>query len=90
MRRVMFISLLVGAALAATPVLAEMAAPPPAPAGPPAYGEQINIEQAKKAAAAAIEEAKKINTFMAVAVVSPSGSTCRRFSSPSKSLARGR
>ena len=69
MDRVMFASLLLGAALAATPVLAEMAAPPP----PPAYGEQINIEQAKLAAAKAAEEAKKINTFMAIAVVSPSG-----------------
>src|SRR5207245_9471888 len=39
----------------------------------PAYGEQINIEQAKKAAAAAVVEAEKINTFMAIAVVSPSG-----------------
>ena len=73
MRRVMFMSLLFGAALAATPVRAEMAAPQPAPAGPPAYGEQINLEQARKAAAAAAEEAKKINTFMAIAVVSPSG-----------------
>jgi len=72
MRRVMFASLLVGAALAATPAFAEMAATPP-PSAPPAYGEQINLEQAKKAVAAAVEEAKKINTFMAVAVVSPSG-----------------
>ena len=58
MRRVMFMSLLFGAALAATPVLAEMVAPQPAPSGPPAYGEQINLEQAKKAAAAAAEEAR--------------------------------
>jgi glc operon protein GlcG len=69
MRSVVFMSLLLGAALAAAPVLAQTAAPPP----PPAYGEPINIEQAKKAAAAAAEEAKKINTFMAIAVVSPSG-----------------
>src|SRR5436190_479019 len=68
MRRIVFASLLLGAALAAAPALAQTAAPPP----PPAYGEQINIEQAKKAAAAAAEEAKKINTFMAIAVVSPS------------------
>ena len=73
MRRVMFMSLLFGAALAVTPLRAETAAPQPAPAGPPAYGEQINLEQARKAAAAAAEEAKKINTFMAIAVVSPSG-----------------
>ncbi len=70
MRRVMLMSLITVAAFAAAPALAETAAPPPAP---PAYGEQINLEQAKKAAAAAVEEEKKINTFMAVAVVSPSG-----------------
>ena len=35
-------------------------------APPPAYGEQISIE-------AAVVEAKKINTFMAISVVSPSG-----------------
>ena len=72
MRRVMFTSLLFGAALAATPVLAEMAATQPPPP-PPAYGETINMEQAKKAADAAAAEAKKINTFMAIAVVGPSG-----------------
>jgi glc operon protein GlcG len=70
MRRTIFASLLLGASMIAGPVLAEMAAPPPAP---PAYGETINLEQAKKAVAAAVEEAKKINTFMAVAVVGPSG-----------------
>ena len=41
--------------------------------GPPAYGDQINGEQAKVAAAAAIAEAKKNNWFMAISVVSPSG-----------------
>jgi len=70
MRRITFMSLLLGASLAASAALAQTAAPPPAP---PAYGEPITLEQAKKAAAAAVEEAKKINTFMAVAVVSPSG-----------------
>jgi glc operon protein GlcG len=73
MRRVIFMSLLFGAALAVTPLRAEMAATQPPPAGPPAYGETITMEQAKKAAAAAADEAKKINTFMAIAVVSPSG-----------------
>jgi uncharacterized protein GlcG (DUF336 family) len=73
MRRTIFASLLLGASLIAGPVLAEMAAAPPPPPAPPAYGETINLEQAKKAVAAAVEEAKKINTFMAVAVVGPSG-----------------
>jgi len=68
MRHVTLMSLLLGAALAAGPALAQ-----PAPPAPPAYGEPINLEQAKKAVAAATEEAKKINTFMAIAVVSPSG-----------------
>lgn len=72
MRRLMLMTLLTGAVLAATPVLAEMATAP-APAPPPAYGETINMEQAKKAADAAAAEAKKINTFMAIAVVGPSG-----------------
>lgn len=49
------------------------AAPAFAQAPPPPYGEQIGIEMAKKAAAAAAVEAKKINTFMAISVVSPSG-----------------
>lgn len=70
MRGIFFTSLLLGASIVAGPALAEMAAAPPPP---PPYGEQINIEQAKLAAAKAIEEAKKINTFMAIAVVSPSG-----------------
>ena len=72
MRRVSLI-LVFGASLIAGPVSAQTTSPSPAPAAPPAYGEQITIEQAKKAAAAAAEEAKKINTFMAIAVVSPSG-----------------
>jgi glc operon protein GlcG len=41
---------------------------------PPPYGDTINIETAKKAAAAAIAEAKKRNwNGLCVAVVSPSG-----------------
>lgn len=67
MRNLTLISLLLGAALAAGPTLAQQ------PATPPTYGEQINIEQAKTAAAAAVAEARKINTFMAIAVVGPSG-----------------
>ena len=68
MRNAMLISLLLAASLIAGPALGQQAAAPP-----PSYGEQIDIEQAKKAAAAAVVEAKKINTFMAIAVVSPSG-----------------
>jgi glc operon protein GlcG len=41
--------------------------------GPPPYGETLNIETAKKAAAAAVEESKKNNWAMCVAVVAPSG-----------------
>jgi uncharacterized protein GlcG (DUF336 family) len=67
MRNVMIISLLLGS-LVAGPALAQQPAAPP-----PAYGEQIDLEQARKAAAAAVAEAKNINTFMAITVVSPSG-----------------
>lgn len=43
------------------------------PAAPPPYGETISIEMAKKAAAGAVEEAKKNNWGMCVTVVAPSG-----------------
>jgi glc operon protein GlcG len=46
------------------------AAPPPAP---PQYGEPITLEQAKKVAAAAEAEAKKINVNDAIAIVEPNG-----------------
>src|SRR5262249_18000824 len=68
MRNVLFISLLLGSSPVVGPAFAQQPAAPP-----PAYGEQIDIQNAKKAAAAAVAEAKKINTFMAIAVVSPSG-----------------
>jgi len=67
MRNPILLSLIIGTAMLAG---TELRAQAPAP---PAYGEQIDIEQAKKAAAAAVAEAKKINTFMAISVVSPSG-----------------
>jgi len=38
-----------------------------------AYGEPINMEQANKAATAAVEEAKKNNWAMAITVVGPTG-----------------
>src|SRR5262252_8993494 len=68
MRNVLFISLLLGGSAVVGPAFAQQPAAPP-----PAYGEQIDIQNAKKAAAAAVAEAKKINTFMAISVVSPSG-----------------
>jgi glc operon protein GlcG len=43
--------------------------PPP----PPQYGNPITLDQAKKAVDAAVEEAKKNNWGMNVAVVGPSG-----------------
>jgi len=40
---------------------------------PPAYGMSIGIDNAKKAAAAAVAEAKKNNWTMAFAIVDPAG-----------------
>jgi glc operon protein GlcG len=42
-------------------------------APPPAYGMPLNVESAKKAAAAAIAEAKKNNFTMAIAIVDTAG-----------------
>jgi uncharacterized protein GlcG (DUF336 family) len=47
--------------------------PAAAPPAPPGYGQEISLEQAKKAANAAEAEAKKNNWFMNIAVVGPSG-----------------
>jgi uncharacterized protein GlcG (DUF336 family) len=44
-----------------------------APPGTPPYGETINLELSRKAADAAVAEARKNNWFMAVAVVGPTG-----------------
>jgi len=41
--------------------------------GPVQYGPSVTLDQANKAIAAAVEESKKNNWFMAVSVVSPSG-----------------
>jgi glc operon protein GlcG len=49
------------------------AAPPSPPSPPPPYGEPISLDLAKKAADAAMAEAKKNNWFMAITVVGPSG-----------------
>ena len=48
-------------------------APALAQGGPPQYGPPVTLEQAQKAIAAAVEESKKNNWFMAISVVSPSG-----------------
>jgi glc operon protein GlcG len=53
---------------AQNPAPAATSAAPPLP-----YGAPIAVEVAKKAAAAALAEAKKNNWFMAIAVVDPSG-----------------
>lgn len=69
------------ALMSSTAVFAQVPADPanpnealPETMTPPPYGETINIETAKKAAAGAIAEAKKRNwNGMCVAVVGPSG-----------------
>jgi glc operon protein GlcG len=74
----MSLSLASIAALALAGVLAmtthaQNPAPGAAAAPPLPYGAPIAVEVAKKAAAAALAEAKKNNWFMAIAVVDPSG-----------------
>ena len=49
------------------------AAPAPPPQPPKMYGPPVGIENARKAAEAALAEARKNNWYMAVAVVDPSG-----------------
>jgi glc operon protein GlcG len=72
MRRLSLIVIAAGAALMfGTAVYAQQpaAAPPP----PPDYGPPVTIEQAKKAVAAAVIEAKKSGYLFTFAVVDPSG-----------------
>ncbi|MFL4970022.1 MAG: GlcG/HbpS family heme-binding protein [Xanthobacteraceae bacterium] len=52
-----------------SPTATPSAAPPP----PPPYGTPITLDQAKKAVEAAVEESKKNNWGMNIAVVGPSG-----------------
>jgi len=66
MRKAILTSLAIGAAVL-------FAAEARAQAGPTPYGETINSETAKKAAAAAVAESKKNNWGMCVAVSGPSG-----------------
>ena len=55
-------------------LLAALLAQTPAPAAPaPAYGAPIAVDAAKRAAVAAVSEARKNNWTMAVAVVDPAG-----------------
>src|SRR5262249_20572231 len=81
MRIRLLIASAVGAAiLLGAPVSAQAPAPTPAPSPPPAapapppdYGAPISNEQAREVAAAALEEAKKNEWRMAIAIVSPDG-----------------
>jgi len=68
MRKAVLTSLAIGVA-----VLFAAEARAQAPAPPPPYGEAINSETAKKAAAAAVAESRKNNWAMCVAVAAPSG-----------------
>lgn len=62
------------AVLACGPAFAQQPAAPPAAAPPPpGYGDTVTIEQARKAADAAMAEAKKNNWTMAISVVGPAG-----------------
>ena len=72
MRKLIVTSVALCAAALATQAIAQ-APPAPAAAPPPAYGEMINLEQAKKAAAAAQEFAAKNGWAMAISVAGPSG-----------------
>lgn len=79
MQKVLLTSFAAVLALGATASAQQPAAPAPAPAAtpapppPPSYGTPMTLEQAKKAVAAAEEEAKKNNWGMNIAAVGPSG-----------------
>lgn len=63
----MFICCIV--AIASIPSIAQT----PKPAAPLTYGEPIQLEQAEKVMAAALQEASKNNWTMAIAIVDPGG-----------------
>lgn len=69
-------SLMAGAIYAAMvfPSAAFAQQPPAARPAPPPYGPSVTIDQAKKAVAAALAEAKKTPNLYAFAVVDPTGS----------------
>jgi glc operon protein GlcG len=64
---------LTSVALCAAALATQAKAQAPAPAPLPVYGETVNLEQAKKAAAAAQEFAAKNGWAMAITVVGPTG-----------------
>ena len=68
---VRFTLLVVLLVIAVTTAVAQTPAPAAAPV--PQYGTPLGVEAAKRAAAAAIAEARKSNLLMVVAVVDPSG-----------------
>jgi glc operon protein GlcG len=72
MHKLVLTSVALCAAALATQAVAQ-APPAPAPAPLPVYGETVNLEQAKKAAAAAQEFAAKNGWAMAITVVGPTG-----------------
>src|SRR6266436_1556582 len=72
MRKLIVTSVALCTAVLTTQAIAQ-APPAPAPAPPPLYGETVNLEQAKKAVAAAHEFAAKNGWAMAISVVGPSG-----------------
>ena len=74
MRRLSLMTLAVCAALLFSSVAqAQQPAPAAAPPPPPPYGDPIALELAKKIAAAAEAEAKKLNLNDAIAIVEPNG-----------------
>ncbi len=74
MRRLSLITMAVAAALMlGTAVHAQAPAPAAAPPPLPDYGPTITLEQAMKAANAALAEAKKLNASEAIAIVDNAG-----------------
>ncbi len=71
-----FAPLILAAALAAGPALAQTAPSPTAPAAPPPappYGRPVTLAEARTAAAAAEAEARRQGWSMVIVVVEPSG-----------------
>jgi glc operon protein GlcG len=73
MRRLSSVMVAACAALLSSSIAQAQQPTPLAPLPPPPYGEPITLEQAKKIAAAAEAEAKKINLNDTIAIVEPNG-----------------
>jgi glc operon protein GlcG len=73
MRKLVLTSLAIGAVFMLPGQARAQSAPPAPAAAPPPYGETVNLEQAKKAVAAAHEFAAKNGWAMAITVVGPTG-----------------